>query len=85
MVCCYVRRIAKVAEEGFEGGPFSSVKEPLFNQGGAKSGAVPDDLLWLIEAWPNLESNVQESIVDFVKTNFKEASGDSSSGKTSLP
>ena len=71
-----------VAEEGLEGGPFSSVKEPLFHQGGAKSGAVPDDLLWVIEAWPNLESKVREAVVALVKTSFKGPKNDSS-GKSS--
>ena len=72
----------QVAEEGLEGGPFSSVKEPLFHQGGAKSGAVPDDLLWVIEAWPNLESKVREAVVTLVKTSFKGPKNDSP-GKSS--
>jgi hypothetical protein len=42
MISDLVRVVEKIAEEGLEGGPFSSVKEPLFNQGDAKSVAVPD-------------------------------------------
>ena len=67
---------------GLEGARFSSVKEPLFNQGGAKSGAVPDDLLWVIEAWPHLESKIREAVVTLVKTSFKGPENDSS-GKSS--
>ena len=71
MVCCYVRYIAKVAEEGLERGPFSAVKAPLFHQGGAKSGAVPDDLLGIIEAWPHLKRKVREAVVALVRTGLK--------------
>ena len=77
-MCDPLRRIAKVAEEGLEGGPFSSVKAPLFHQDGAKSGAVPDDLLWVIEAWPNLESKIREAVVTLVKTSVKGPKNDSS-------
>jgi hypothetical protein len=51
---------------------------------------VPDDLLWVIEAWLlwvieawlNLESKVREAVVELVKTSFKGPKNDSS-GKSS--
>ena len=84
MVCCYVRCIAKVAEEGLEGDPFSAVKEPFFHHDGAKSGAVPADLLWVIEAWPHLESKIREAVVTLVTTGFKGPKNDASD-KSSPP
>ena len=66
-----MRRIASVAEEGLEGGPFSTLKAPLFYHDGAKSGAVPDDLLWIIKAWPHLESKIREAVVALVTTGLK--------------
>ena len=72
----------EVAEEGLEGAPFSTVKAPLFYHDGAKSGAVPDDLLWIIEAWPHLKSKIREAVVALVRTGFKGPRNDSS-GKTS--
>ena len=82
MTCGMMRRIASVAEEGLEGGPFSTVKAPLFYHDGAKSGAVPDDLLGIIEAWPHLESEIREAVVALVRTGFKGPKNDSS-GKSS--
>ena len=56
-----------VAEEGLEGGPFSTVKAPLFHHDGAKSGAVPDDLLWVIEAWPKLNESTKADMIAMVR------------------
>ena len=58
---------AQVAEEGLEGGPFSMVKAPLFHHDGAKSGAVPDDLLWIIEAWPKLNESTKADMIAMVR------------------
>ena len=58
---------AQVAEEGLEGGPFSMVKAPLFHHDGAKSGAVPDDLLWVIEAWPKLNESTKADMIAMVR------------------
>jgi hypothetical protein len=80
--CDPMRRITKIAEEGLEGAPFSSVKEPLFHHDGAKSGAVPDDLLWVIEAWPHLESKIRKAVVALVTASFNGPKNDSS-GKSS--
>ncbi len=81
-MCHRVQRPAQVAEEGLEGDPFSAVKAPLFHHDGAKSGAVPDDLLWVIEAWPHLESKIRKAVVALVTTSFNGPKNDSS-GKTS--
>ena len=70
MTCDVMRRTASVAEEGLEGSPCFTAKEPLFHQGGTKSGAVPDDLHWVIEAGPHLESKIREAVVTLVKTSF---------------
>ncbi|MBP64025.1 MAG: hypothetical protein CMJ62_21075 [Planctomycetaceae bacterium] len=77
-----MHRLAQVAEEGLEGARFSSVKAPLFHHDGAKSGAVPDDLLGIIQAWPHLESEIREAVVALVRTGFKGPKNDSS-GKSS--
>jgi len=61
---------AQVTDEGLEGDPFPVVKEPLFHHDAAKSGAVPDDLHWVIEAWPHLESKIREAVVTLVTTSF---------------
>ena len=58
---------AQVAEEGLEGGPFSTLKAPLFHHDGAKSGAVPDDLLWIIEAWPKLNESTKADMIAMVR------------------
>ena len=63
-----MRRIASVAEEGLEGGPFSTVKSPLFYHDGAKTGAVPDDLLWIIKAWPKLNESTKADMITMVRT-----------------
>jgi len=67
IVCDAMRLLAQVAEEGLEGGPFSSVKAPLFHHDGAKSGAVPDDLLWVIEAWPKLNESTKADMIAMVR------------------
>ena len=61
------RRIASVAEEGLEGGPFSTAKSPLFHHDGAKSGVAPDDLLWIIEAWPKLNESTKADMIAMVR------------------
>ena len=69
---------------GTRRGPVFYGKRAPFPSAGAKSGVVPDDLLWVIEAWPNLESKVREAVVALVKISFKGPKNDSSS-KSSTP
>ena len=52
---------------GTRRGPFSTVKAPLFHHDGAKSGAVPDDLLWIIEAWPQLNESTKADMIAMVR------------------
>jgi len=32
---------------------------------------VPDDLLWIIKAWPQLENKIREAVVALVRTGLK--------------